>query len=69
MVINIIKLFCSCICHQNTVWSQDEGYLTEQIDVPVMTLKYGDTGGVSEEGYHTLGPLICTHTIGTKSLH
>ena len=46
------------------MWSEDAGDLTEQVDLPVKTLKFGDTGGADEEGYHTLGPLICTHVIG-----
>ena len=49
-----------CNCDKNDrIWRYDEGYLTDRNTLPVTKLYFGDTGGRYEEGYHTLGPLIC----------
>ena len=49
-----------CNCDKNDlVWREDSGLLTEKSDLPVLQLKFGDTGGSSEVGYHTLGKLKC----------
>ena len=49
-----------CNCDKNDLtWRYDEGYLTDRNTLPVTKLYFGDTGANSEEGYHTLGPLIC----------
>ena len=39
----------------------DEGYLSHKEDLPVMELRFGDTGapGDSKWGEHSLGPLVC----------
>ena len=53
-----------CNCDQNDdKWRFDEGYLTDKETLPVTRMYFGDTGSVSEVGYHTLGKLIC---YGTK---
>ena len=49
-----------CNCDANLLsWQEDSGLLKEKSDLPVMQLKFGDTGGASERGYHTLGKLKC----------
>ena len=49
-----------CNCDKNDgTWREDSGLLTEKSHLPVTQLRFGDTGGSSEEGYHTLGKLKC----------
>ncbi|CAH3180818.1 unnamed protein product, partial [Porites lobata] len=49
-----------CNCDKNDgVWREDSGLLTEKSDLPVLQLRFGDTGGSREKGYHTLGKLKC----------
>ena len=50
--------FCNC---ENVVgeWAEDSGYLVDKEYLPVSELRFGDTGGNKEEGYHTLGKLLC----------
>ena len=51
----------SCNCDKNdAVWREDSGLLTNKSHLPVIQLRFGDTGGnFREEGYHTLGKLEC----------
>ena len=50
----------SCNCDKNDeVWREDSGLLTHKSDLPVSQLRFGDTGGPNEKGYHTLGKLKC----------
>ena len=44
---------------------EDEGYLQDIHRFPIKTLEFGDTGGVYEYMYYTLGPLKCI--MGTTS--
>ncbi|XP_078363974.1 neurexin-4-like [Oculina patagonica] len=49
-----------CNCDANDgVWREDSGILTDKTHLPVKQLRFGDTGGSSEQGYHTLGKLKC----------
>lgn len=49
-----------CNCEKNDfVWREDCGLLTNKSYLPVSQLRYGDTDGAREEGYHTLGKLEC----------
>ena len=49
-----------CNCDINDpVWREDSGYLTDKNTLPVTELRFGDTGGDTEEGKHTLGKLRC----------
>ena len=49
-----------CNCDKNDyAWREDSGLLTEKSHLPVLQLKFGDTGSSSEKGYHTLGKLKC----------
>ena len=49
-----------CNCDKNdNVWREDSGLLTDKASLPVKQLKFGDTTGSAEEGYHTLGKLKC----------
>ena len=49
-----------CNCDRNdNVWREDSGLLTDKTKLPVKQLRFGDTGGSSEQGYHTLGKLTC----------
>ena len=49
-----------CNCDKNdNVWREDSGLLTDKTKLPVKQLRFGDTGGSSEQGYHTLGKLKC----------
>ena len=53
----------SCNCDQNeNIWTEDSGDLTDKDALPVIELRFGDTGtngGCNEIGYHTLGALRC----------
>ena len=43
-------------------WRKDNGYLTDKNTLPVIELRFGDTGvreDVDESGYHPLGKLRC----------
>ena len=52
-----------CNCDKNDkVWREDSGLLTDKTKLPVKQLRFGDTGGRREEGYHTLGKLKCYET-------
>ena len=52
---------CNCYSNDN-VWREDSGLLTDRTHLPVRQLRFGDTGGSSEKGYHTLGKLKCYGT-------
>ena len=52
---------CNCDINDN-VWREDSGLLTNKPKLPVIQLRFGDTGkrgGEDEVGYHTLGKLKC----------
>ncbi|CAH1244667.1 CNTNAP5 [Branchiostoma lanceolatum] len=49
---------CNCDANDFT-WREDSGFLSHKDDLPVTQLRFGDTGHSREEGYHTLGKLIC----------
>ena len=52
-----------CNCDKNDfVWREDSGLLTDKTKLPVKQLRFGDTGGRREQGYHTLGKLKCYGT-------
>ena len=52
-----------CNCDTNdSVWREDSGFLTEKSDLPVIQLRFGDTGDSGEKGYHTLGKFRCYDT-------
>ncbi|XP_033106006.1 neurexin-4-like [Anneissia japonica] len=49
-----------CNCDVNDgVPRQDHGYLTDKAALPVLELRFGDTGSQTEKGVYTLGPLQC----------
>ncbi|EDO47863.1 predicted protein [Nematostella vectensis] len=50
-----------CNCDSNSLsWNEDGGMLTFKDLLPVTQLRFGDTDFNSqEEGYHTLGKLMC----------
>ncbi|XP_020601466.1 neurexin-4-like [Orbicella faveolata] len=49
-----------CECDANdTEWREDSGLLTDKTHLPVKQLRFGDTGGEDEKGYHTLGKFKC----------
>ena len=49
-----------CNCDKNDKeWREDSGLLTDKTKLPVKQLRFGDTGGTREQGYHTLGKLKC----------
>ncbi|XP_078356453.1 contactin-associated protein 1-like [Oculina patagonica] len=53
----------SCNCQNNdAVLREDSGLLTGKSHLPVMQLRFGDTGGPDEYGHHTLGKLKCYGT-------
>ena len=53
-----------CNCDKNDyVWREDSGLLTDKTKLPVTQLRFGDTGGSREQGYHTLGKLKCFGTV------
>ena len=48
-----------CNCDKNDGnWREDSGLLTDKSKLPVIQLRFGDTG-VNETGHHTLGKLEC----------
>ncbi|XP_035670024.1 contactin-associated protein-like 5 [Branchiostoma floridae] len=49
---------CNCNANDYT-WREDSGFLFHKDDLPVTQLRFGDTGQSGEEGYYTLGKLIC----------
>ena len=49
---------CNCESVSN-VWIEDDGFLVDKEYLPVSELRFGDTGDSGEEGYHTLGKLLC----------
>ena len=49
---------CNCDSNDST-WREDSGFLTEKSFLPVLQLKFGDTGHSGEEGFYTLGKLKC----------
>ncbi|XP_078353111.1 contactin-associated protein 1-like [Oculina patagonica] len=49
---------CNCDADDLTP-REDSGLLTDKSHLPVKQLRFGDTGGSSEYGYHTLGKLKC----------
>ncbi|KAL9951858.1 hypothetical protein ACROYT_G044597 [Oculina patagonica] len=49
---------CNCDANDSTP-REDSGLLTNKSHLPVKQLRFGDTGGSSEYGYHTLGKLKC----------
>ena len=52
-----------CNCDSNDdVWREDSGLLTDKTKLPVKQLRFGDTGGSHEKGYHTLGKFKCYGT-------
>ncbi|XP_014675066.1 PREDICTED: uncharacterized protein LOC106815147, partial [Priapulus caudatus] len=50
---------CNCDVNNSTFWAMDAGLLSNKDDLPVTQLRFGDTGGTEEQGYHKLGPLRC----------
>ena len=54
------KLACNCDKNDKK-WREDSGLLTDKTKLPVIQLRFGDTGdkGYNERGYHTLGKLKC----------
>ncbi|XP_074618115.1 contactin-associated protein-like 2 [Acropora palmata] len=49
-----------CNCDKNDyTFREDSGLLKGKSHLPVMQLRFGDTGGNGEEGFHTLGKLKC----------
>ena len=52
-----------CNCDKNDAeWREDSGLLTDKTQLPVKTLRFGDTGingDVDEKGYYTLGKFKC----------
>ena len=56
--------YYDCNCDKNdNVWREDSGLLTDKTHLPVKQLRFGDTGGESQQGYHTLGKLKCHGTV------
>ena len=52
---------CNCDANDD-VWREDSGLLTDKTKLPVKQLRFGDTGGSHEKGYHTLGKFNCYGT-------
>ena len=49
-----------CNCDKNdNVRRKDSGLITDKTRLPVKQLRFGDTGGNNEKGYHTLGKFKC----------
>ena len=50
--------FCECESNDQ-VWRHDEGTITDNHLLPVTGLYFSDTNDFGENGFFTLGPLIC----------
>ncbi|XP_055954898.1 contactin-associated protein like 5-3-like [Patella vulgata] len=49
-----------CNCDINDAnWREDAGVITSRDDLPMKAFVAGDTGGITEEAYVTIGPLRC----------
>ena len=46
-------------CADDNVWREDSGLLTDKTRLPVKQLRFEDTEGGYEKGFHTLGKLKC----------
>ncbi|GIY78727.1 g-protein coupled receptor GRL101 [Caerostris darwini] len=53
---------CNCDDNNKLKWLYDSGLILDSSRLPVLQLRFGDTGEPSEAGEHTLGPLICRAT-------
>ncbi|XP_067054143.1 neurexin-4-like [Acropora muricata] len=54
------RLETGCNCDKNDdKWRKDSGFLTNKTQLPVIQLRFGDTGHSIEKGFHTLGKLKC----------
>lgn len=53
---------CNCDANIKQVWLEDAGLLLDARRLPVLQLRFGDTGEANEAGKHTLGPLVCRAT-------
>lgn len=53
--------FCNCDAGLAMANVVDEGMITQKEHLPVMELRFGDTGSLNDEkwGKHELGPLRC----------
>ena len=52
------KQRCNCDANDQ-VSREDSGFLTDKTKLPVKQLRFGDTAGSHEKGYHTLEKLKC----------
>ncbi len=55
--------FCNCDADKAEEDISDDGFLTHKEHLPVMELRFGDTGSISDMsswGEHTLDPLRCS---------
>ena len=53
-----------CNCDKNDyVWREDSGLLTDKTKLPVIQLRFRDTGHGGEQGYYTLGKIKCFGTV------
>ena len=49
---------CNCDS-EKPQWLEDSGFLSDKSTLPVTEMRFGDTGGQREKGYHTLGKFMC----------
>ena len=49
---------CNCDSEKSQ-WLEDSGFLSDKSTLPVTEMRFGDTGGSNEKGYHTLGKFMC----------
>ena len=52
------KYNCNCDSEKSQ-WLEDSGFLSDKSTLPVSEMRFGDTGGQKEKGYHTLGKFMC----------
>ncbi|KAG1705828.1 Neurexin-4 [Nymphon striatum] len=51
---------CNCDSNYKLQWLFDDGLLIDKSRLPVLQLRFGDTGEDNEAGQHVLGPLVCS---------
>ncbi|XP_054166072.1 uncharacterized protein LOC128963584 [Oppia nitens] len=50
---------CNCDANLKLNWLEDSGLLLDKTRLPVLQLRFGDTGESYEAGQYILGPLVC----------
>ena len=62
--VNMIGQMMGCNCDViDFSWKADGGYITDMSLLPITGLSLGYFNDTDKEGYHTIGPLVCTNSM------